>query len=309
MIVLNLKDGLGNQLFEYAYARQLQMQTNEPIAINTYFFRRLKDRRPSLQNYNLNKNVVFLTKGQEIIYTLLFYLKLISCLGLKRMWKWVVHKQRPRSDAHFIKYASRGLYYSFVTFNDCAYVKSQAVYKFIHGNYESKQYLAGIEDVINQELVLQESLTSSQLELLSKISKCNAVCVHIRRGDYLDPQWAAFNVCTYEYYKAGMDILQRRLINPIFFIFSNTHADIEWIKKNFHFDCSMKICFVDCESTDVQDFELMRNCKHFIIANSTYSWWAANLARNTDKCVIAPKVWCKGAANCETMYCTNWIRI
>lgn len=309
MIILNLKDGLGNQLFEYAYARQMQLLTNEKIYINTYFFRRLKDRTPSLQYYRLNSNVHFLNKYKEFAYTLIFFAKLSYCLGFKKIWNWAINKKRPNDDSEFLYFAHKGLYYSFVTFNNCGYPQSNAKYKFVHGNFESRIYFEGLEEIFNKEILLVNNLTQQQKKLLELIVNTNSVCVHIRRGDYLDPKWAAFNVCNYSYYKSGMEYVQKHIERPVYFIFSNTPKDIEWIKENFQFDSSMQIYFVDCGGTDIQDFELMRNCKHFIISNSTYSWWAANLSINKDKIVVAPKTWYKGSANCENMYLDSWKRI
>ena len=149
-----------------------------------------------------------------------------------------------------------------------------------------------IRDKLIMDFSLKHQLEESKKIKLEEIRKCNSVCVHIRRGDYLAPEWSFLNVCGELYYKRAVERLKSKLNNPVFYVFSNSSEDIAWIKDNYYFlnDCR----YVDMDNADYEDFELMKNCKHFIISNSTYSWWAQYLAENQKKIVIAPDIWTSG---------------
>jgi len=126
--------------------------------------------------------------------------------------------------------------------------------------------------------------------MIQKMRLQQSVAMHIRRTDYL----TAIGKTVYEsidkdYYLVAIKYLSTRLKEkPVFYVFSD---DIEWCKNEFKDICDLII--IDSSISDNQhtDLELMRNCKHFIIANSTFSWWGARLAENKQKIIICPKKW------------------
>lgn len=95
-------------------------------------------------------------------------------------------------------------------------------------------------------------------------------------------------VCTEYYYQKGMDYIASNTENPVFYIFSNTHSDLEWIKNNYQFDYPVK--YVDLNNPDYEEIRLMYNCKHFVISNSTFSWWGSYLSSSPNKIVVAPDI-------------------
>ena len=129
--------------------------------------------------------------------------------------------------------------------------------------------------------------------------------MHIRRGDYLSPKYKHLNVCDYQYYFESMNYIISKLNNPTFFIFSNTSDDLDWIKENY--SLPGKIVYVKNDNPDYEELRLMYSCKHFIISNSTFSWWAQYLSNNSG-IVIAPEIWNRlnhdGIAD---LYMPNWI--
>ena len=136
----------------------------------------------------------------------------------------------------------------------------------------------------------KEKLNDMQVELIKEIRKKNSVAIHIRRGDYLDVENInLFYKITKTYYLSALDYLKKNLNDKMdIYIFSD---DIEWCKTEYG-DLE-GAHFIDSTISDshLVDFEIMRNCKYFIIANSTFSWWASWLSEYSNKIVIAPEKW------------------
>ncbi len=115
---------------------------------------------------------------------------------------------------------------------------------------------------------------------LREIKKCNSVAVHIRRGDFKNfPD----RIMPLTYYMQAMQKFSS-LENVKFFVFSD---DPEYVKSCF-FNADNIVIVSDVTATKLEEFYLMTQCKHFIIANSTFSWWAAYLCENPAAIVVAP---------------------
>ena len=136
----------------------------------------------------------------------------------------------------------------------------------------------------------------------------NSVAVHIRRGDYLNPQTQSFHgVCDLEYYQKSMKIVSEQAQNPSFYIFTD---DPEWATAQFKDLANVELIVPPNECDDVDSFWLMRTCRHQIIANSSFSWWAAWLNQNSQKIVIAPKKWFQNSDIITTdIYPKEWILV
>jgi hypothetical protein len=148
------------------------------------------------------------------------------------------------------------------------------------GYWQSPLYHYEIYSELQKEIQLKEEYYTSEYSELKKIIiKSNSVSVHVRRGDYLNKE--NHHVLPLEYYKKALKLIQSLKGDCKVFVFSD---DIFWCKKQFS-----DVYFV--QLNDYLEFELMRFCTHNIIANSTFSWWAAYLNENTNKTVIAPKRW------------------
>ena len=102
----------------------------------------------------------------------------------------------------------------------------------------------------------------------------------------------------------AMEKMKAQKPDAVFFIFTNNHEEIEWIKANYHFD-GYRVRYVDLDNPDYEELRLMYNCKHFIISNSTYSWWGQFLCDNEDKIVMAPSVWNR-EMNADGIYMPGW---
>ena len=156
---------------------------------------------------------------------------------------------------------------------------------YFDGYYQDKKYMDGYEDILSFK---RYELDDVNKRILESIESTQSVALHVRRGDYLQPQFVSTygNICTAEYYKKAINIVKQELINPRFFLFSD---DIEWCKKNLPIDNSV---YVDNNQgvTSYIDMFLMSKCKANILANSSFSYWGAMMNKN-DGIVIYPKKW------------------
>jgi hypothetical protein len=136
-------------------------------------------------------------------------------------------------------------------------------------------------------------------ETAAQIDRTNSVSIHIRRGDYLAPDnvQTLGSVCTLDYYKMAIKMINKSVELPLFFVFSD---DMAWTKANLPLDNAL---FIDWNrgKNSFRDMQLMGLCKHNIMANSTFSWWAAWLNQNKDKMVITPAKW-----NNDKLIPENW---
>ena len=134
----------------------------------------------------------------------------------------------------------------------------------------------------------------------------NAVSLHIRRGDYLQPQhWATTgSVCQLPYYRNAIAEMNKRVSAPSYYVFSD---DIAWVKENLSLPNAVYIDWNKGEDS-WQDMMLMSYCKHHIICNSTFSWWGAWLNPREDKTVIVP---CRWFQHSETpnIYPAGWVKV
>jgi hypothetical protein len=161
---------------------------------------------------------------------------------------------------------------------------------FLDGWWQSELYFREHRDLMLSELSFRERPDAVNQGWLEKIRGCNSVCVHVRRGDYLTDEFIhrVIGVCSLEYYQAAFSAIRESVSSPEFFVFSD---DPEWTRQNLPVPEPRHFISHNCGVSDHEDLRLMSACKHFIIANSTFSWWGAWLSTFAQKQVIAPKRW------------------
>lgn len=113
--------------------------------------------------------------------------------------------------------------------------------------------------------------------------------------------------CGPDYYQRAIDTLSASTVNPHFFVFSDDPA---WAQTNLHFDGPIAHITHNGPDKDYEDFRLMSLCKHHVIANSSFGWWAAWLNISPDKMVIAPRRWFRDEnTDCRDPVPDAWLRI
>ena len=264
MIISKISDGLGNQLFQYALGRSLSYKHNRLLKLGLSAF----TNNYTLRDYQLGKYKIIenkLTFSKQLYYKILC--KII-----------IVFKQKNKILKFF--------YWENKQFSfDESILNSESSYFF--GYWQTFKYFKDIRHLLLKELELKENLNLENSEMLKNIKKTNSISLHIRRGDYLKIKHQ--NVCDLSYYERAVNKMIKEIENPSFFIFSD---DIKWVKENLKVNHPK--FFIDFNQNNPEyDLELMKNCKHNIIANSTFSWWGAWLNAHKNKIVILPKEWRK----------------
>jgi hypothetical protein len=161
------------------------------------------------------------------------------------------------------------------------------------GHMQSEKYFEHCQDEVRHYLTLKKPET-----YYHPIENGNNVAIHLRLGDY---EGNYHPIMTRDYYLSAIDIMKSNGLNN-FYVFSD-----EIDKAKSVFEGIENVSFVNGVGT-MEDLYTMQLCSHFIIANSTYSWWGAWLSQNKNKIVIAPKRWFGEVAgiSSEDLYCKNW---
>lgn len=153
------------------------------------------------------------------------------------------------------------------------------------GYLQDERFFAEEKTAIKNIFQFNDPLPERLQPLVKQIKNQNSVSVHIRRGDYIRKP-TLYPIMSLDYYEAGADYIHNKIQKPIhLFVFSD---DTKWVKDNFKSKYPFTII---PRNSAIEDLHLMSLCQHNIIANSTFSWWAAYLNKNRNKIVIAPDQW------------------
>jgi len=276
MIIVNMKGGLGNQLFQYAAARALALHNGDTLKLEVAGLERANAvgdiYRPfGLGEFNIDKQIASAAEVQKLKYPYGVFSKVL------RFLRQIILKQTN-------------------TLWDPAFF-AQHGDLFLDGYWQSPKYFESIRETLLAELTLARPLSAAGAAFAAQIKNTTAVALHVRRGDYIKNLQVAreFGPCTLPYYQAALAEIEKVVPEPTYFVFSD---DLPWVKE--HLPVGERAVFVKGEGmTDVEDLVLMSMCQHNIIANSSFSWWAAWLNRNPGKIVLAPGNWFRDRA-CDT---------
>lgn len=289
MIYISFEGGLGNQMFQYAYGRFLQNYYNDSVCfdISKYDFEKSENREFDLYDMEIVKDwrQVQVKKNRLARYGVRY----IPYLGATAVYTFLNKLMKDPTYMHGVHAYQRFInLFGFYRSNTHEFYyepihNSLFNKKIIRGHWFNPDVVRKMDSELRKELRVKTDINQDNRRILDIINKTESVAVHIRRGDYVT---LGYVVCSIQYYIKCMQEIQERLQNPCFFIFSD---DIEWVRKELKFDG--KMLFVDLKNKAVDDMRLLYSCKHFIISNSTFSWWGAWLSDNPDKIVLQPKFW------------------
>mgnify|MGYP005758396461 FL=1 len=309
MISKHIFGRLGNQMFQYAAIRAFQekYRKNEELLLDFSEVYKMGFKE-ELSNFNVKPfktGKMKLNTSQKLALLKLniikfYYLKKDPQNYAKKMYV-IEKKLQPKMNKKGL-YSFRLGYYDF---KDC---KCKNCCFF--GTFESAKYFDEIKDIIKQEFTPKYGILEHNKELYKEIEKTESVCVTIRRGDFVSvPEYKKdLYVCTPDYFERAIKLMQEKVPKAKFFVFSD---DVEWCKNNMKFP---KGTMYESGTDPVwEKLRMMYSCKHFIISNSTFSYWAQYLSRNDKKVVIAPKRWGNNLYKNEDklidIYQDNWTLI
>lgn len=297
MIVVRIYEGLGNQMFEYAYAYALS-KSAERKNIKVYLDMRDKDvtvydkkrigRPLGIQQFSISLPIANnkILKHWNFMVKETFIYKAINYMQNHKLWKYQVVREEE------FNYSKNNL-----KIRD---------YSYLVGWFQHYQYFEKYRDDLLKEFTLKRKwLIPVQLQQI--MNEHQVVSVHIRKGDYVTNSHArkVMCVCKNDYYIRGINYLKSRLSNLYLFIFTN---DEGWVKENLEFDIPYAVISNHYNLSDIQEMMLMSLCNHNIIANSTFSWWGAWMNTHKDKIVIAPKKWFVDGKR-ENIAMKGWVRM
>lgn len=263
MIIVRVRGGLGNQMFQFAAAKALAEHNNTACKLDLYYYTKHPFRKFELGKFNVP---VEIASHREIS-------RFIGGNKVIRFWN---------------KYTNY-LY--------CAEVCAQPHYHYyedffhlppdiyLSGYWQSSRYFASIAPKLLDWYTPRQALDSKNQKLIDDIRNSASVSVHVRRGDYTGS--TVFGFLPEDYYTKAIAYMKKQVPQAVFYIFSD---DLSWCRANLSFENAV---FVDYNkgADSYKDLLLMLSCKHNVIANSTFSWWGAWLNRNASKIVIAPRLW------------------
>jgi hypothetical protein len=271
MIVAKIYGGLGNQMFQYAFSKSLAIQNKTDLYLDLSWYSLDKSsthRKFQLDVFNTEfkiANSKIISDSKPLLLSLLNAILVRLKLG------------RLQTSNYFVE--DKFCYNSSVDKigNVC----------YVNGYWQSHKYFHEIKEVIQSDFKLKKIfLNELNASYLENIINNNSVGIHIRRSDYtLNNNKSIHGTLSIDYYMEAIRIMESKLNSPIFFIFSD---DIGWARNKFK---NLSNCKFVSSSHDYLDLFLISQCKHNIIANSSFSWWGAWLNSNPEKIIIAPKKW------------------
>lgn len=270
MIIVKLIGGLGNQLFQYAVGRHLAMLNNTELKLDITGFKEYKLHRYSLSHFNIIEN--FATP-KEVARLQKYKRKLGR--------KWFLYNKFIADEN---KYAQERQFHFDPRILD---IRGEV---YLDGFWQTEKYFRDIEDIVREEITVKMPLAGKDAVIAQEIAASTSVSMHVRRGDYVTNELtnAYHGTCGLDYYHKAVSLIVENVSNPHFFIFSDDHA---WVKENIILEYPITYVDHNDASKNYEDLRLMSLCKHFIIANSSFSWWGAWLSQNSNKVVIGPTKW------------------
>ncbi|HET6460259.1 MAG TPA: alpha-1,2-fucosyltransferase [Syntrophales bacterium] len=277
MIIISMMGGLGNQMFQYAAAKNLSIISDTTLKIDASNFRKL-------------------TANQEHVFQL-------NCfkISAEQAQREEIKKFKPSGDR--VNKILRRIAGAFMSRSN--EINPNLLYEEPHGSefrpgffnlgpdrylmgyFNSYKYFDPIRSLLLEEYKPKSEISAEARAVINEIENSNSVSIHIRRGDYIhDPnvRKGLEGIITERYYRNAVELVSSRVTNAHFFVFSN---DMDWVKINFKMPLNVTYIDINSPQKGYEDLWIMSRCKHNITAGgSTFSWWAAYLNQNANKIVV-----------------------
>ncbi|CAN5793648.1 alpha-1,2-fucosyltransferase [soil metagenome] len=292
MIIVKLMGGLGNQMFQYAFGRRLAYVHNTQLKLDLSEYFKQPENMPGYVCRDYDLDIFTLDAEFAREYEVL---RLGRRSRTDRAERWLNKLLGPKKgrviEPHF-------------QFAKSAYNSPDNVH--LVGYWQSEKYFADIEPELRSDFRFRQELSPASANLLERIANSNSICVNVRRGDFVTNDFlGSFGS---DYFHMAETVIENRVADPVYFVFSD---EIDWCKKNLKFRAQTVFVSHEYAGRKFQDYlRLMSGCKHFIIPNSSFAWWAVWFNQDPDKIVIAPNKWFNDSSvNTEDLIPDDWLRI
>lgn len=293
IIAKSILGRLGNQMFQYAYCRAIKEMIGGSLAFSFDKVLRQKEVdknkagfEDSLRYFNVDDYEIFngtplynySNRAQDFSFRSVNYIRRKLFKG--KEWQSIF------SRIGLYHYNDRNNDF----YKDIVYLKKKSVFPKLIICYdflEVPERFESIRPILLKEFTPKHPPLESNTDLYKIIGSSNSVCISVRRGDYLNPKYAGkFYICDEAYIHKAIEKVKQLIDNPVLIFFSD---DIKWVKENIKTNI---LSYYESGDDPVwEKLRLMYSCKHFVISNSTFSWWAQYLSRNESKIVISPDHW------------------
>lgn len=298
MIISRLEGGLGNQMFQYAYgwyAAKIHLTTLK-LDLSSY-------RTRPAHGYLLDK---FCIQASEVPEE--------EVNRVPRRYRNAPSESNETVSQSSIASGINGWFNFFSElkrfkekpFGFHPRYRSVPNHRYLVGNWQSEKFFPGIREDLLSQFRLKESPNSISREVSRAIGNTRSLALHIRRGDYVTSASAAsiYENLSLDYYRRSVSRFAEMGGRPTVFVFSNDHA---WCEANLRLPFETRFVTHNTAETAHEDMWLMSQCAGCVIANSTFSWWAAWLNTRPDKQIFAPQTWFRnGIMDDRAINCDDW---
>jgi hypothetical protein len=285
-VVVRLTGGLGNQLHQYAYGLLLANKIQAEILFDKEF----------LVNYSKKLNITFRDiEINKFDLNVKFYKSILSNHFVLRLIKKI------KFISSFLEFFNIKVITQYQQIDSLILKDTDFIYlDGIIGNYQD--YKNDV-DLIKRSLNVSPSFTDLVEIVKEEIDIEDSVSIHVRRSDYLK-EGSIHHILDMSYYQKAIEYFESNTENPVFYVFSD---DRQFVEESFK-GKNMRMIDYSGKNPDFFDFLAIKKCKHHIIANSTFSWWAAFLESVENRKTIAPSIFLKTEElDLKSTYPENWI--
>lgn len=272
MIIINISGGLGNQMFQYAFGYAISQFYNLPFKLDIHDYKSYNLRKYELDSLNTIEHFASESDIES--------LKFMPMNSIEKFIRQLIRKPKKTSKSY---YQESHFYYEQGVFH-----LNGSIY--FNGYWQSERYFHQFRHELLEMFTQKDPIHPNTQYFHKNIINSESVSIHIRRGDYISNKDTNnfHGTCNLTYYHKAISFIKNKIKNPYFFIFSD---DPLWTKENFNFIDNISFVTLAEDIPDYEEIYLMSQCKHNIIANSSFSWWGAWLNQNNEKLVIAPQQW------------------
>ena len=286
MIIVRVSSGLGNQMFQYALYLSLKERKDDVKMDLSYY------------DFNSPHNGYELDSVFGIVGDVASNQESLEFGDIKR---------------GFLSRARRKFVYLKKThYKEKKFSYNREVFEidnvYLSGYWQTEKYFCEIENKIKSAFVFKRDIGEYNASIIRKMREKESVSIHIRRGDYEGETKTSKKhgrICDLDYYEKAIRFMKLRVGKSDFYVFSD---EPNWVRENLKIENAV---YVDWNTgkNSYLDMQLMSNCRHNIIANSSFSWWGAWLNDNTEKIVVAPGKWFNSDEDISDIVPLGWHKL